>query len=151
MNLHIAKGHLQVLALLVAGSLLVSCGTKGQAEPAPGSIVVLGTPASSDLIKQGGEIYRANCQICHGGATGGKLRDIPPPHNTNGHTWHHADQQIIEMALNGISFSMEELKMPAFKDKLSEEDVRATLAYVKTWWTEDQRKWQRNVTEQWDR
>jgi mono/diheme cytochrome c family protein len=101
------------------------------------------------LIQRGATLYQASCQICHGGATGGKLRDIPPPHNANGHTWHHADQQLIAMTLNGISFSVEEQKMPAFKDKLSEDDVRAILAYIKTWWTEDQRKQQQQVTEQW--
>lgn len=100
---------------------------------------------------RGSDLYQQNCLQCHGGATGGKLKDIPPPHNANGHTWHHADQQLTDMTLNGISFSLEEQKMPAFRDKLAEEDVKAILAYIKTWWTEEQRKWQREVTEQWNR
>jgi mono/diheme cytochrome c family protein len=108
-------------------------------------------PETNSLIDSGAKLYQANCLSCHGGATGGKLRDIPPTHNTNGHTWHHADQQLTDMVLNGISFSLEEQKMPAFKDKLTEEDVKAILAYIKTWWTEEQRAWQRKVTEEWDK
>ena len=96
-------------------------------------------------------MYEANCVKCHGGRTGGNLKDIPPRHNANGHTWHHADQQLIDMTLNGISFSLEEQKMPAFKSKLSEEDVQAILAYIKTWWTEEQRDEQKKATEQWNR
>jgi mono/diheme cytochrome c family protein len=108
-------------------------------------------PATADpTLAKGAGLYTANCQSCHGGATGGNLKDIPPPHNANGHTWHHADQQLIDMTLNGISFSLEAQKMPAFKDKLTEEDVKAILAYIKTWWTEEQRKSQREVTRQWD-
>ncbi len=141
MNLRITKGHIQVLAVMVAGSLLLSACTGTR-------------PVQPPLTTQqarGRDLYQASCQTCHGGATGGKLRDIPPPHNANGHTWHHADQQLTDMTLNGISFSLEEQKMPAFRDKLTEDDVKAILAYIKTWWTEEQRKSQREVTEQWNR
>ena len=151
MDLRITRGHLQVLALAITGALVLSCGNEGEVQPVPGSINVLGTPASRGLIEQGAALYVGNCQVCHGGATGGKLRDIPPPHNAKGHTWDHADQQIIEMTLNGISFSLEKQRMPAFKDKLSEDDVKAILAYIKTWWTEDQRTQQQKVTEEWRR
>lgn len=113
---------------------------------------------SSDYVKPGGALaergrvlYEAHCESCHGGATGGSLRDIPPPHNANGHTWHHADQQLIDMTLSGIPFSLEDVRMPAFKGKLTEDEVEAILAYIKTWWTEEQRQSQRNVTAQWDR
>ena len=109
------------------------------------------TAATKAYVKRGATLYEANCVKCHGGHTGGNLRDIPPRHNANGHTWHHADQQLIDMTLNGITFSLEEQRMPAFKGKLSAEEVQAILAYIKTWWTEEQREWQRKVTEQWDK
>lgn len=110
--------------------------------------MVLGTPASGAMVEQGEELYQANCQSCHGGATGGSLKDIPPPHNAKGHTWHHPDQLLIDMVLNGINFSAEEQKMPAFKDRLSREEVKAILAYIKTWWTDEQRAYQADVTKQ---
>ncbi len=136
--IHIAT---HVLVLLSAALLFASCGGPSRQPEA--------VPPNS-LIDRGATLYQANCLVCHGGATGGKLRDIPPPHNANGHTWDHADQQLTGMILNGITFSLEKQKMPAFKDKLTEEDVKAILAYIKTWWTEEQRSWQRKVTEQWD-
>ena len=30
---------------------------------------------------RGESLYVANCQTCHGGATGDSMMDIPPPHN----------------------------------------------------------------------
>jgi len=133
-------------ALVMVGHSVVvlalsACAVGGVAQP--------GTSPSQALLERGGRLYQANCQSCHGGATGGSLRDIPPPHNANGHTWHHADQQIVDIILNGFAFSIEGPQMPAFKDKLTEEDARAVLAYVKTWWTKEQREWQAKVTAQW--
>ena len=139
MTMRLVKGLACFTALCLTALVLSSCGSAST------------KPETNSLIDRGAKLYQANCQSCHGGATGGKLRDIPPPHNANGHTWDHADQQLTGMVLNGIPFSLEAQRMPAFKDKLSEEDVRAILAYIKTWWTEEQRAWQRRVTEQWDR
>lgn len=138
----ITRTVFRVLVPLMAALVLASCGgasKQAAAQPA------------DDLVRRGAGLYQTSCQVCHGGATGGSLRDIPPPHNANGHTWNHADQQLTAMILNGITFSSEEQKMPAFKDKLTEEDVKVILAYVKTWWTEEQRASQRQVTERWER
>lgn len=132
------RGLLALMAMLSV--VLASCESIGLRQP--------GTAPSRALVERGKALYRENCQSCHGGETGGQLRDIPPPHNANGHTWHHPDQQIIDIILNGFSFSVERQKMPAFKDALSKEDARAILAYIKTWWTDEQRKWQAEVTAQ---
>ena len=105
-------------------------------------------PALSAEQERGSALYAQYCVQCHGGATGGKLKDIPPPHNANGHTWHHPDQQLTDFVLNGIAVSLESQVMPAFKDKLTEEDVKAILAYIETWWTPEQRQFQATVTAQ---
>jgi mono/diheme cytochrome c family protein len=85
------------------------------------------------------------------------MTGIPPRHNANGHTWHHSDRQLMDTILNG-SGEMGEMmrqmlgapqgtpRMPAFKATLTEEDIAAILAYIKTWWTEEQREWQAQVT-----
>ncbi|MBI2176724.1 MAG: cytochrome c [Candidatus Tectomicrobia bacterium] len=118
------------------------------------------TPPSSTL-ERGATLYAANCQACHGGATGGAMMDTPPVHNANGHTWHHPDCQLADVVLNGVDEKsgmirmMREMmsalgapQMPAFRDTLSEEDVAAILTYIQTWWTEDQRAWQAEQTRQ---
>ena len=86
------------------------------------------------------------------------MMDIPPPHNATGHTWHHSDRQLTAIILDG-SGQMGEMmrqmmgtvkdtpRMPAFRGALAEEDVANILAYIKTWWTPEQREWQRRVTE----
>lgn len=85
------------------------------------------------------------------------MTDIPPPHNARGHTWHHPDCQLTQTVLNG-SGEMGEMmrrmmgasentpRMPVFRGSLAEEDVAAMLAYIKSWWTEEQRQWQASAT-----
>ena len=98
--------------------------------------------------QKGASLYNQFCLSCHGGGTGGKITDIPPPHNANGHTWHHPDRQLTDIILNGLSASVDPQKMPAFKDKLSQQDVEEVLAYIKTWWTDKQREFQAAATKQ---
>ena len=107
----------------------------------------LSTKPQAD-VQNGASLYNQFCLSCHGGATGGKITDIPPPHNANGHTWHHPDQQLTDIILNGLSASLDPQKMPAFKDKLSQQDVEEVLAYIKTWWTDKQREFQATATKQ---
>lgn len=105
-------------------------------------------PPLGETALRGKALYQANCLSCHGGSSGGTIRDIPPKHNANGHTWHHADQLITDIVLNGARIPNYEWKMPAFKDKLTEADVKAIIEYLKTWWTKEQRDFQATVTAQ---
>lgn len=117
-----------------------------------------GGRASPALVQRGAALYNAHCLRCHGGATGGDKRDVPPPHNANGHTWHHPDCLIRDIVLNGFSrfdgvppgrpgdAPGPKPTMPAFRGRLSDEDVAAILAYVKTWWSEEQRQGQARIT-----
>jgi len=96
---------------------------------------------------RGAELYEQQCQSCHGGPTGGSATDFPPPHNTQGHTWHHGDCDLIRWTLEGKpSLDTTGTTMPAFAGELSEADVRDILAHIKTWWTEEQRESQARVT-----
>jgi mono/diheme cytochrome c family protein len=38
--------------------------------------------------------------------------------------------------------------MPAFRDRLTDDEIRAALAHIKTWWTDQQRQVQSEVTGQ---
>ncbi|MBI4328627.1 MAG: c-type cytochrome [Chloroflexi bacterium] len=146
-----------VLVGLTAALFLAACSRS----PAPGGIAPTPIPedATPEMLSRGESLYQANCQSCHGGATGGTMMTIPPPHNANGHTWHHPDCQLTDVVLNG-SGEMGEMmrrmmpapegtpRMPVFKGTLTEEDIRAILGYIKTWWTEAQRQSQARATEQ---
>jgi S-disulfanyl-L-cysteine oxidoreductase SoxD len=115
-----------------------------------------GDAARSPLATRGEQIYAANCASCHGGATGGAMMDYPPKHNANGHTWHHADCEIVEGIRTGTSPMIEMMRgmmappgaptMPAWREKLSGEEIEAVLAYIKTMWTPGQRDLQERAT-----
>ncbi|HUH08035.1 MAG TPA: cytochrome c [Egibacteraceae bacterium] len=120
------------------GLLLLSVA--GCARPAPAD-----DPAE---LARGAELYEANCAECHGGAIGGDIADIPPRHNAEGHTWHHPDCELVDIVLNGMPQRLDFPEMPAHRDRLSEDDVNAILAHIKTWWTPEQRAHQEEVTEQ---
>ena len=101
-----------------------------------------------DAVARGGELYDRHCAACHGGATGGQISDVPPPHNAEGHTWHHGDCELIDITLHGLPPREGFPEMPAFENELTEEEVEAILAHIKTWWEPDQREHQAEVTEQ---
>ncbi len=122
------------LAVTAAASVLVACGSSDE-------------PRDEAVVEGGQELYEAHCIGCHGGAVGGGISDIPPPHNAEGHTWHHADCLIVETVLERMDRPGYP-EMPAFAGRLNEEDVRAILAYVETWWTDEQREFQDEMTEQ---
>jgi mono/diheme cytochrome c family protein len=99
-------------------------------------------PASSTdrQLALGREVYDANCAACHGLQGEGQIAlSVPagqnpaPPHDSTGHTWHHPDAQLIAVTTNGG------ISMPAFGGTLSDEEIAASLAYIKTFWTEEQR------------
>lgn len=102
-----------------------------------------------EVVARGEQLYAASCVQCHGGPTGGQISDIPPRHNAQGHTWHHADCLLTDIVLDGFpprpGATGDEI-MPAFGDELTDADVDAILTYVKTWWTDEQRRSQAAVT-----
>ncbi len=66
-----------------------------------------------------------------------------PPHNQTGHTWHHPDAQLKDWVINGkLGFA----QMPGFKETLTESEIDETLTYIKTWWIEEQRETQADVS-----
>jgi Cu/Ag efflux protein CusF len=71
----------------------------------------------------GGEIYKTNCAECHGGAGEGASKGISL---LKGHALKHSETEYIEQVTKG-----EGKKMPAFKDKLSPEQITSVVKYVR--------------------
>lgn len=130
-------------------SLLRAAGVALAVISVAGCAMRTGTPAQ---LARGQELYQANCMTCHGGETGGDIADIPPRHNAEGHTWHHPDCLLIEIVQEGTSrrpgLPDDAPTMPPFAEELNDQDIHAILAYIKTWWTQEQRGFQQQVTEQ---
>lgn len=96
-------------------------------------------PATGDDFSNGKVLYEAHCAECHGKDGEGQQPDpyaygAAPPHDDNGHTWHHPDQVNFEAVWMGRDLAG---KMPGFASKMSVEAVIQVLAYIKTWWSDE--------------
>ncbi len=100
----------------------------------------------ADHIAKGAEIYQDACASCHGdqlqGERNWRERDadgyLPaPPHDETGHTWHHPDQQLIQIVALGteaIVGNGYQSKMIGFADSLAPQDIIDVLAFIKSTW-----------------
>lgn len=107
-----------------------------------------------ELVAQGKNIYQQYCANCHGRELEGQpdwrtrrpSGALPaPPHDDSGHTWHHPDQLLFEITKFGMQpFAPEGWvsDMPAFGDNLSDQQIWAVLAYIKSRWPEKARAYQ---------
>ena len=99
------------------------------------------------VVDLGRAIYAENCASCHGVALEGQAnwqqRDadgyLPaPPHDETGHTWHHPDSYLFLMTKYGIEEMIGKSypnNMPAYEDKLTDEEILAVLSYIKSTWS----------------
>lgn len=108
---------------------------------------------SLDDIAAGESLYNQHCASCHGADLHGQpnwKQPLPngkypaPPHDNTGHTWHHNDDVLIGVIMNGGdgTGNMTHGDMPAFKDKLTVAQVRQILTYIKSQWGQQQREYQ---------
>lgn len=108
-------------------------------------------------IARGQVLYGEYCAACHGAALEGAPdwqtpradgRMPAPPHDASGHTWHHADAELTLIIEDGMSGRVPgyESDMPAFGEILSEEEIDAVLAYIKSTWPPRERAYQEERT-----
>ncbi|NQW20752.1 MAG: cytochrome c [Chloroflexi bacterium] len=86
---------------------------------------------TDSLVDDGRVVYGANCAVCHGDSTVRPPLPDAPTHAADGHTWHHQDRLLVEWVLYGVPMGG---LMPNFVGTLSENEVRAAIAYIKTFW-----------------
>src|SRR5258708_38534695 len=106
---------------------------------------------NTGLVAEGRAVYAARCASCHGKELEGQAnwrermpngRLPAPPHDASGHTWHHSDRQLFEITRNGIAGVVPgyESDMLAFKDDLSDRQIWAVLAFIKSSWPKEIRE-----------
>ena len=115
--------------------------------------------SSAEVIEQGRQIYADQCASCHGAQLEGQPHwktPLPsgrlpaPPHDAGGHTWHHPDDILFRIVREGTAAIVGggyESDMPGFADLLSDAEIRAVLAYIKSTWPERERTYQENVSQ----
>ncbi|MDF1499695.1 MAG: cytochrome c [Anaerolineales bacterium] len=105
-------------------------------------------------VQAGQELYTQYCAACHGLDLEGQLNwKLPkadgsypaPPHNSQGHTWHHPDELLLEIIANGGDPALG-ATMPGFGEVLSEEQMGMILDFIKSHWGEEERQFQWWVT-----
>ncbi|MBI3972977.1 MAG: cytochrome c [Chloroflexi bacterium] len=136
---------------MAGAALIAACGSvpAGAAPSAP-PVPTLG----AQQVRRGREVYVQYCATCHGpeakGAANWQQPDargnLPaPPHDDSGHTWRHPDAQLEEIIRNGQRDRFNktpELTMPPFKDQLSDAEIAAVIAYFKSLWSAEHRRFQ---------
>lgn len=124
-------------AVAVGWSLLPSAPL-GRADAANARQVALGT-----------QVYRDHCASCHGANLEGQPnwttrkpdgRFPAPPHDESGHTWHHPDDVLFGLTKSGLKPPLApagyQSDMPAFGGVLTDEQIWAVLAFIKSRWPE---------------
>ncbi|MFQ8433757.1 c-type cytochrome [Amaricoccus sp. W119] len=109
-------------------------------------------------IERGAAVYAEACASCHGANLEGRLdwqsrlptgRMPAPPHDATGHTWHHGDGILFRLVKEGVAEVVGgtyESDMPAFAGVLSDDDIRAVLAFIKSTWPDRARAYQAQVS-----
>ena len=104
-------------------------------------------PRDAGKVALGAGIYAQHCAACHGAKLEGQPnwrvrlangRLPAPPHDESGHTWHHPDRVLFAITRNGLvpphAPPGYESDMPPFGGKLSDEEIWAVLAFIKSHW-----------------
>lgn len=142
------------LSISAAVTLVQADDSKGDAEAE--GLTFLGSVVTKDDIALGKQIYTESCASCHGADLEGQpdwKRRLPsgrmpaPPHDETGHTWHHSDQDLFTMTKLGVAAIVPDYEgdMPAFEDMLTDAEIKAVLAFIKSTWPERQRAFQAQV------
>ncbi|UEM19089.1 cytochrome c [Skermanella mucosa] len=136
------KTALVAALVLLAGGLAAWMLSQGGARIDPGDAA---------QVALGKTVYAANCASCHGAALEGQPdwrerkpdgRLPAPPHDVSGHTWHHPAETLFGIVKDGMAAYAPpgyESDMPAFGGTLSDEEIRAVLAFIASRWPENVR------------
>jgi mono/diheme cytochrome c family protein len=157
------------ISLSLLASIVVLLVAACNAEPPRRSLLAITLAAphsqptpdlSNPVLAEGRAQYDLVCAHCHGYSLEGQLSDtvadtralgmntVPSP-GSDGHFWQHPDQLLIRVIQEGIQNPLDQYPMAAFGDGLTEDQIRAILAYIKTSWTDEQRAYQAQLTVDW--
>lgn len=132
------------LMLSVAGAALTI--TAGLA------LFLLERPQAPEIAR-GQKLYAASCASCHGSKLEGEPnwqspkpngRMPAPPHDATGHTRHHSDRELFLITKKGLAAVVPGYTsdMPAFESVLSDDEIAQILAYIKSKWPDEARRYQ---------
>jgi len=133
----------KILLFSVVG-LLVACSDEPATSADPQNKTAVVRNMDFAKISRGGKLFQQNCAICHGrqaeGAPNWQQMDDsgkfpPPPLNGSAHAWHHPKIVLVNTIKNGTAKSGG--NMPAWKDKLSEEQINDIIIWFQSKWSDE--------------
>ena len=119
-----------------------------------------GGPDNGEQVATGRALYADHCASCHGANLEGQpdwrtrkpdTRMPAPPHDASGHTWHHPDETLFAITRDGLAKHAPpgyQTDMPGFGGTLSDKQIRAVLAFIKSTWPSEVRARQETASAQ---
>ncbi len=109
------------------------------------------------VVALGRSVYVDHCASCHGADLEGQPNwraPLPngrlpaPPHDETGHTWHHSDNELVTIIRDGMAALVPgyQSDMPAFGGVLTDGEIAAVLAFIKSTWEREARAYQAERT-----
>ena len=152
-----------LLRLCGVAALLVVAGCSGVTDSTTSSVPLIAPPTTPEggpppeldakSTSAGADLYDRFCSSCHGADLAGDpdwktpYEDgsyPPPPQDSSGHTWHHGDDLLLGIILDG--YDLPESRMPAFGEQLTEAEVLSILDFFKSIWGPRERAFQWEAT-----
>ena len=109
------------------------------------SLAIDADPNNAVQVKLGSKVFTSQCAECHGSNVTGEPNwrvrsptgELPsPPLNGTAHTWHHTDSLLFEVIKEGPGAALPgyKTKMRPFTGKLTDDEIWAVIAYIKSKW-----------------
>ncbi len=133
----------RMLTALTLGLAVTACD-RGAGTPMTASSTPQARVSDPELLALGKQVFMDNCARCHGrraeGAPDWRTPNAqghypPPPLDGSGHAWHHPKTMLRQVIREG-SPPGPQARMPAWKDRLSEREIQAVIAWFQSLWPE---------------
>jgi mono/diheme cytochrome c family protein len=134
------------ILLIVLGGVITGFGGLVSVQAQTAAPARQADPDNAEQVALGQQVYTSFCAGCHGANLEGQpdwqkrlpMGNFPaPPHDESGHTWHHADLWLFEIVKYGGRHHAPpryRSAMPAYQAMLSDAEIWAVLAFIKSRW-----------------
>lgn len=136
---------LKIFATLILGLGLTGCDKTPVTQSGKPVGAVIERKLDPTQVARGKAVYDKFCLACHGADGKGQPGDWrirgadgrfpPPPLDSSAHAWHHPTAVLLEVIREGSPGGQG--NMPAWKDKLSEQQMQDVVTYIKSLWSDE--------------